>query len=343
MTAFADWFTRVRRLPGVARLALVPLTLTETTQQLALLRGRDPEPDDVARIHARSLGQPLFTEQLALHPDDVPLPDLFADLLLRRLRGLRPEGWSVGRALGVADRPLLAGELAEITALDPVAGLRELDAAAAARPGRRPADPAPAPARGRRDPRTWCRASPRKSIGTWPRCWPPRRIRRPRRSPSTTPRQVTTTGSSPGASPRPELLGPLRRRRSSVRSGDASSTSGRTGRRGRRPPARSRRMHVAALDAVKRLDFAAAVPLMSKALEVAKEAAPAHAAAILMRASYIRGRLGDADAALELDEQAVAMYAACRHVVSSRGAARACWLPRGVGRFRESADCVSGQ
>ena len=126
--AFADWFTRVRRLPGAARLALVPLTLAETTQQLALLRGRDPEPDDVARIHARSLGQPLFTEQLALHPDDLPLPELLADLLLRRLRGLSPDGWSVGRALGVADRPLLAGQLAEITALDPVAGLRELDA-----------------------------------------------------------------------------------------------------------------------------------------------------------------------------------------------------------------------
>ena len=69
--AFTDWLTRARRLPGAASLALAPLTLAETTQQLALLRGHDPQPDDVARIHARSLGQPLFTEQLALHPDDL--------------------------------------------------------------------------------------------------------------------------------------------------------------------------------------------------------------------------------------------------------------------------------
>ena len=126
--AFDDWLTRARRLPGAARLALVPLTLAETTQQLALLRGRDPESDEVARIHARSLGQPLFTEQLALHPDDGPLPELLADLLLHRLRGLSPDGWLLGRALGVADRPLQVGQLAEIMALDPIAGLRDLDA-----------------------------------------------------------------------------------------------------------------------------------------------------------------------------------------------------------------------
>ena len=125
---FTDWLTRARRLPGAASLALVPLTLPETAQQLALLRGRDPEPDDVARIHARSLGQPLFTEQLALHPDDRPLPELLADLLVRRLRVLSEAGWAVARALGVADRPLLAGQLAKITGLDPVAGLRELAA-----------------------------------------------------------------------------------------------------------------------------------------------------------------------------------------------------------------------
>ena len=51
-------------------------------------------------------------------------------------------------------------------------------------------------------------------------------------------------------------------------------------------------MYVAVLEAVKRLDFAAVVPLISKALEAAEEAAPEHAAGILMRAGYIRGRLG---------------------------------------------------
>ncbi len=72
--AFAPWLTRARRLPGADELALGPLTLAETGQQLALLGHGEPDPAEVARIHARSLGQPLFTEQLALHPDDVPLP-----------------------------------------------------------------------------------------------------------------------------------------------------------------------------------------------------------------------------------------------------------------------------
>ena len=33
----------------------------------------------------------------------------------------------MARALGVADRPLLAGQLTEVAGLDPIAGLRELD------------------------------------------------------------------------------------------------------------------------------------------------------------------------------------------------------------------------
>ena len=122
-----DWLTRVRRLPGAASMVLPPLSLAETTQQLALLSGTTLAPEEVERIHVRSLGQPLFTEQLALHPDDRPMPGLLADLLRRRLRDLGPGAWSVARALGVADRPLLAGQLTEVAGLDPIAGLRELD------------------------------------------------------------------------------------------------------------------------------------------------------------------------------------------------------------------------
>lgn len=124
----ADWLARVRRLPGATALALTPLTREETVRQLVLLTGRDPTPAEVERIHARSLGQPLFTEQLALHPDDQPLPELLADLLLRRLRGLGEPAWAVARALGVADRPLRHQQLVDITGADPLPGLRELDA-----------------------------------------------------------------------------------------------------------------------------------------------------------------------------------------------------------------------
>ena len=124
----ADWLSRARRLPGATTLALGPLTPDETACQLALLTGREPTPPEVERIHARSLGQPLFTEQLALHPDDQPLPELLADLLLRRLRGIGDDAWAVARTLGVADRPLDTHQLAEITGDDPVNGLRALQA-----------------------------------------------------------------------------------------------------------------------------------------------------------------------------------------------------------------------
>lgn len=124
----ADWFSRARRLPGATALAIGPLSADETASQLALLTGREHTPREVERIYSRSLGQPLFTEQLALHPDDQPLPELLADLLLRRLRGIGDDAWAVARALGVADRPLHTRQLAEITGDDPLDGLRALQA-----------------------------------------------------------------------------------------------------------------------------------------------------------------------------------------------------------------------
>ena len=338
--AFADWLTRARRLPGAASLTLVPLTLAETTQQLALLRGRDQEKDDVARIHARSLGQPLFTEQLALHPDDRPLPELLADLLLRRLRGLSPGGWAVARALGVSDRPLLAGQLAQITGLDPLAGLRELD-----------------------EQRLLARADGSEV-----------RLRHPLVADAI--RQHLVSGEAPevhrrvatviAAEPDPpaaeiaqhwaaagDIEAELRWRIAAARAASASFAVEAAATQWRRvldlwpdeldeagdPPLTHAGMYIAVIDAVKRLDLAAAVPLMSKALEVAEDAAPEQAAAILVRAGYIQSRLGEADVALELDTRAVAMYAdlpPCRdHVTALQALAGSL---EGVGRFREAAE-----
>ena len=50
-------------------LALRPLSRDETAEQLEMLAAGRVDPDLVDRIHRRSQGQPLFTEQLAGHDD----------------------------------------------------------------------------------------------------------------------------------------------------------------------------------------------------------------------------------------------------------------------------------
>ena len=125
-----DWFARVRRLPIVDELALGPLTRDGTAEQLALLTGERPDAASVDRIHRRTAGQPLFTEQLAAQAgEDQPLPAVLTDLLDRRLDGLDQPAWRVARTLGVADRPLPDGLLSEVTALasaELAAGLHQL-------------------------------------------------------------------------------------------------------------------------------------------------------------------------------------------------------------------------
>jgi hypothetical protein len=110
-----EWFERVRRLRETTVLALGALSRDETAHQLALL-GADAAQVDV--IHARSRGQPLFTEQLAAHLDDgTGLPGILADLLDSRLVGLSGGAWSVVRALGLAERPLPTAPLASVCGL----------------------------------------------------------------------------------------------------------------------------------------------------------------------------------------------------------------------------------
>lgn len=112
-----EWFARVRRLADTTVIGLGPLTREETGEQLRLL-GADM-PTRLDRIHERSQGQPLFTEQLAAHLDDDEMPELLADLLDRRLTGLTDEGWAVMRTLGIAERPLPPGVLSVAGCLSP--------------------------------------------------------------------------------------------------------------------------------------------------------------------------------------------------------------------------------
>lgn len=125
----AQWWARVQRLPTVTTLLLPPLNRDETAEQITLLGGR-AEPDLVDRIHRRSRGQPLFTEQLAAQADGQPMPQFLADLLDHRFDGLGREAWIIARSLGVADRAVDDGLLADITGLataELAAGLHELD------------------------------------------------------------------------------------------------------------------------------------------------------------------------------------------------------------------------
>lgn len=119
------WSARVRRLPNVKTLELAPLTRAETAEQIRLLSvpGREAAGSTdpiVDRIHARSLGLPLFTEQLALQPNG-PLPRLLDDVLGQRVADLPPEEHRVATALGVADRDLAVDVLRSATGLSPAA------------------------------------------------------------------------------------------------------------------------------------------------------------------------------------------------------------------------------
>ena len=124
------WAIRVRRLSNVSTLDLPPLTRAETAEQIRLLPAPQPRTaEQVERIYARSLGRPLFTEQLAADAEG-PLPALLDDVLGRRLTHMPPTEQRVVNTLGVADRDLPVEVLQAASGLAPdalVAVLRELD------------------------------------------------------------------------------------------------------------------------------------------------------------------------------------------------------------------------
>lgn len=114
-----EWFNRIRRLVPVTTVMLAPLDQDETGEQLAMLMGRRPSPSETDAIYARSLGLPLFTEQLAAQ-DDVSVgagPALLGDLLDARLGELAGNTWRLARALGVAERPLTSDIVAAASGL----------------------------------------------------------------------------------------------------------------------------------------------------------------------------------------------------------------------------------
>ena len=134
----AEWRLRLQRDASVTALDVAALSRDETARQIQLLTGTAAEPDLADRIHERSRGHPLFTEQL-VSSEGGDLPRLLADLLDQRIGELDGAPWSVATALAVLDRPIeeaTVGAVADLPSAELVAGLHELR-------GRRLADVAP--------------------------------------------------------------------------------------------------------------------------------------------------------------------------------------------------------
>ena len=104
----------LERGPRARRIELVPLTRTELAQQLEDILGATPDVARVARMYARSEGNPLFTEELLAAGLDGrgELPPTLRDALMVRIEALPQDAQELLRVLSAGrslDHTLLAG------------------------------------------------------------------------------------------------------------------------------------------------------------------------------------------------------------------------------------------
>jgi DNA-binding CsgD family transcriptional regulator/tetratricopeptide (TPR) repeat protein len=107
---FQHWRGNVRRLPGTEELGLTRLDHDATSDQVAILLGRPPEPRLVQQVFEKSRGNPYFSELLVRRgdlgsselPDD--LPDELSQALLDAWRGLSAAARETTRILAIAGR-----------------------------------------------------------------------------------------------------------------------------------------------------------------------------------------------------------------------------------------------
>ena len=105
----ARWIDQFSSVPGTSQLALHELDVNGTRHQLELALGHDVGPERSARFHARSGGNPLYTEQLSAlmgSDPDAPMPRSLESLLAARLSGVAGLRLEILQALAIADRPL---------------------------------------------------------------------------------------------------------------------------------------------------------------------------------------------------------------------------------------------
>jgi tetratricopeptide (TPR) repeat protein len=293
-----------------ATLPLGPLNRDETAAQLGLLGGR-VDADLVNRIHRRSQGQPLFTEQLAAQPDGQPMPQLLADLLDQRLDGLGRQAWSVARALGVADRALDDRLLTDITRLngrDLAEGLHDLESRHLLRPAtghrvelghplqaeaiRRRLVISESIAEHRRIAEALARSadpSPAEVAEHWQRAEDPAE------------EIVWRIRAAKVAAKRFALLqaGAQWRRVLDLWPGGDETVGS--------PPTRKGEAYLAAMDALANVNVVAAGEVAEEGLRTLADFADTDAAEILQRAAHIKGRLGDPEGGLVLVDRAIVL------------------------------------
>ena len=96
----------LERAPRSRRIELQPLTREELAEQLADILGAPADPTLVKRLHARSEGNPFFTEELLAAGLDGrgELPSTMRDALMVRIEALPPDAQDVLRLIAVGRR-----------------------------------------------------------------------------------------------------------------------------------------------------------------------------------------------------------------------------------------------
>ncbi|HEY4754400.1 MAG TPA: LuxR C-terminal-related transcriptional regulator, partial [Candidatus Limnocylindrales bacterium] len=110
------WIAELGRHPRVTSLTLGPLSPAETSMQVEAILGGKSSDGLASRIHERSGGNPLFTEELvaAAGSGSATLPDLLSEMLLVKVRALPASSVETLRVAAVAGRPFDEGFLASV-------------------------------------------------------------------------------------------------------------------------------------------------------------------------------------------------------------------------------------
>ncbi len=114
------WLTDIRRMPRVSELAIGPLDLAATGEQISGLLGGSAHPSLIEDVHLRTQGNPYFTRLMVAGlssaartvPDAVP--DDLRSAVLRVWNGLAEPTRRVASVLAVGGRPMQADRLADI-------------------------------------------------------------------------------------------------------------------------------------------------------------------------------------------------------------------------------------